>query len=254
QIHEFCIHQKHGDVFEDYETCIELLIKLMNESSGLTVALYDKEYFYNYAMQTKGKMLRSIKPHLLKEWEKWIPYVDWFMADKAAPEILLSESNNSIKQLDTNVKKMDDNLQNVINKLKEGHVQHFQCLLHEFQDQQAAIIQEAMVADIEKFYALYENVKCKVSDVAVEIASLTELAGSCNFTLRIVEETILMQTTVFSKLLRRSERDLSEKWLEKTHYMNGDPLVRRKKEKYEKARADRDMSWEKIKLSSGLLH
>ncbi|KAI3915058.1 hypothetical protein MKW92_007247, partial [Papaver armeniacum] len=31
-------------------------------------------------------------------------------------------------------------------------------------------------------------------------------------------------------------------------------LVRREKEKYEKARADSDVCWEQIKYSSGLLH
>ncbi|KAI3846687.1 hypothetical protein MKW92_002433, partial [Papaver armeniacum] len=48
--------------------------------------------------------------------------------------------------------------------------------------------------------------------------------------------------------------DLSKKWLKETHYMDQHPLVRREKEKYEKARADSDVCWEQIKYSSGLLH
>lgn len=257
-------------MFDDYETCVKLLIKLMEESSGFAVAVYDKEYFYYYAAQIKAKMLCSFSTMFLAIFNRLGQQsVDWLKEEKAAPEVLLSESEESIKRLDRNVKMMDDNLQSDINKLKEGRLQYLQSFLHEFhrtrneiqayldankEDENAHRRRMQIEDHLLRLNRLYEDVKNTISHVQVDLRSLTKLARSCNQTLGTLEETIPMLETNFFELVRRSENDVSKKWLEATRYMDEHPLVRREKELDEKARADRDMQWEQTKLSSGLLH
>ncbi|KAI3944851.1 hypothetical protein MKW92_034663 [Papaver armeniacum] len=265
-------YKSAGDVFVDYEPCVKLLIKLMEESSGFAVASYEKRMLCSFST-----MFLAIFNRLDQQ------SVDWLKEDKSAPEVLLSESEdsiapevllseseNSIKRLDRNVKMMDDDLQSDINKLKEGHLQYLQSFLDEYQQTQNEIqayldankedenAHREMCMQTEDHFlrlnTLYEDVKCTISRAVVDMRSLTKLSRSYYQTLGHVEETIVMLEVNFFKLVRRSDKDVSQKWLEATHYMDEHPLVRREKELNEKARAGRDMQWERTKLSSGLLH
>ncbi|KAI3832528.1 hypothetical protein MKW98_002074 [Papaver atlanticum] len=226
----------------------KLHIKLLEESPRHTVALHVQEYFYCHALQIKAKMLCSFStmfdaaledPH-----KAWIR--DRLKEEKAEPEVLLSKSEDSIEHLDTNVKLMDENVQSDINKQKEEHLQHLEKFHHGQNEFQAC--------NFDEMKEEFENLKLIISDAEASMSSLTKLAGSCNRTLGTVKRTTLKLGTVFFRLLHRSENDLSKRWSEETHYVNEHVLVRREKEKYEKATAECDRWLEKIKRSSGLLH
>ncbi|KAI3874534.1 hypothetical protein MKX03_004864 [Papaver bracteatum] len=212
--------------------------KRFEESEG-TVALYlskvthncinrgyesGEEIFVDYKI-CNIKLLEESPSHTVALYvqEYFYSHALQIKAKKVEPEVLLWKPEDSIKHLDRNVKLMDENLQSDINKQKEEHLQHLVKFRHDKNEFQAC--------NFDEMKEEFENLMLTISDTEASINSLTELAGSCNRTLGTVEETTLMLKT----------KDLSKKWSEETHYVNEHVLVRREKDKYEKARADRDV-------------